>query len=171
MAKRLSPMQQRFIAELQRGLPGTEAAIAAGYSPKTAKHAAYDLQHRNALVMAELRKVRAHLSALTEYNGERAADDCDKGMQFALRTDNANAFMKAVELKARLNGLLRDKLDVTVERLDINDALAAARARAAVRPLCDLPPPIDGEFEALPSSQRVRSIDNESTSPLVGHNQ
>jgi hypothetical protein len=156
-------MQLRFIAELQRGLQGTDAAIAAGYSAKTAKHAAYQLQHQNKLVIAELKKVRTNLAVATEYNGERAADDCDKGMDFALRTQNANAFIKAVELKAKLTGLLREKLDITVERIDITDALAAARARASVRPMCDPIPAIEGEFEALPGSAGRGSIDNKST--------
>lgn len=164
MPRELNQRQRQFIAEIQKGATGVRAAIAAGYSPRTAKHAAYQLLHENKLVRAELEKVRQQLSELTEYNGERCADDCDKGMEFALRTENANAYVRAVELKARLNGLLRDKLDVTVERIDIGDALAAARARVdQLRPICDPPAAIEGEFKQLPGVPAARSIDCEST--------
>lgn len=168
MAQQLTQRQRRFIAELQKGVSGAQAAIAAGYSPRTAKHAAHQLMHDNKLVMAELEKVRQNLAAATEYNGERCMADCDKGMDFAMRTDNANAFIRAVELKAKVTGVLREKIDITVERIDIADALAAAKARATVRPICDPVEPIDGEFKALPSSAGARSVDCESTAPFGG---
>jgi len=60
-----------------------------------------------------------------------------------------------------------DKLDLTIEhRLDIGGALAAARARATLRPSCDLPPPIEGEFEAVPSVEAARSVDKQSVSQV-----
>lgn len=60
-----------------------------------------------------------------------------------------------------------DKLDISVEhRLDIGGALAAARARATLRPMCDLPAPIEGEFEAVPSVEPARTVDKQSTSQL-----
>ncbi|HET6807280.1 MAG TPA: terminase small subunit [Frateuria sp.] len=164
MTRKLSPRQQRFIAEIQKGVPGVQAAIAAGYSVRSAKHAAYQLLHENKLVRAELERVRQQLVALTEYNGERCMAECDDGIAFARRTDNANAFARLVELKARLTGLLREKVDITVERIDVTDALAAARARVdRMRPPCDLPPAIEGEFQQLPGIPGRRSIDCEST--------
>lgn len=167
MAQQLTQRQRLFIAELQKGVSGAQAAIAAGYSPRTAKHAAHQLMHDNKLVMAELEKVKQHLAVATEYNGERCMADCDKAMVFATKTENANAFVRAVELKARLSGHLREKVDVTIEhRVDLGEALAAAKARAAVRPICDPAEPIDGEFKALPSSASARPIDCESIGPF-----
>ena len=164
MTRKLSPRQQLFIAEIQKGVPGRQAAIAAGYSPRTAKQMAYQLMHQNELVRAELERVRQNLATLAEYNGERCMADCDKGMDFALKTDNANAFVRAAELKARLAGLLREKVDITVERIDVTDALAAARARVdQLRLPCDPAATIEGDFKALPSSAGERAVDCEST--------
>lgn len=60
-----------------------------------------------------------------------------------------------------------DKLDVTVEhRIDISDALAAARARATLRPMCDPVDVIEGEVVAAPSVEPVRAIDKQSTATL-----
>jgi hypothetical protein len=120
--------------------------------------------HQNAMVMAELDKVRQNLAVATEYNGERCMAELDSAIAFAKEHKQATAVVKAVELRARLAGLLRDKLDVTVERVDINDALASARARVEqTRPPCDPAAAIEGEFQALPSSAGRGSIDNKST--------
>lgn len=162
MARELTPKQRRFIAAFQTGIPAAQAAVQAGYSPKTAKHAAYQLMHDNKLVRAELDKLRQHLIAEAEYNGEKALADCDNGMAFAIKTANANAYVRAAELKMRLTGLLRDKLDITVDHVDIGGALAEARARALRLP-CDLAPAIEGEFEAVPSSAPPGATNNEST--------
>lgn len=164
MSRQLSQKQRLFIAELQKGATGADAAKAAGYSPKAAKFAAYRLM-QNELVRAELDKVRQNLAAATEYNGERCMAELDSAIAFAKEHKQANAVVKAVELRARLAGLLRDKLDVTVEqRVDINDALASARARVdQLRLPCDPADVIDGEIVAAPGSAGPGSIDNKST--------
>lgn len=70
----------------------------------------------------------------------------------------------ASKIKPRTYG---DKLDVTVEhRIDISDALAAARARATLRPMCDPVDVIEGEVIAAPSVEPVRAIDKQSTATL-----
>lgn len=69
----------------------------------------------------------------------------------------------ASKLNARVFG---DKLDITVEqRVDLAGALAEARERATLRLMCDSAPPIDGEFEQLPSVTGHRSVDDESVAP------
>jgi hypothetical protein len=61
-----------------------------------------------------------------------------------------------------------DKLDVTVEhRLDIGEALAAARARAMLRPMCDPADVIEGEIVAAPSVEPPRAVDKQSTLPEI----
>ncbi|SFP63827.1 terminase small subunit [Frateuria terrea] len=163
MPRQLSQKQRLFIAELQKGANGADAAKAAGYSPHAAKFQAYRLM-QNELVRAELDKVRQNLAAATEYNGERCMAELDSAIAFAKEHKQANAVVKAVELRARLAGLLRDKLDVTVEqRVDINDALEAARARAALRLPCDPAATIEGEFQQLPGVAGRGSVDCEST--------
>jgi phosphoenolpyruvate-protein kinase (PTS system EI component) len=61
-----------------------------------------------------------------------------------------------------------DKLDVSIDhRIDISDALAAARSRATLRPRCDPVDAIDAEFEALPSVATPGSVDKQSTQPAL----
>lgn len=131
----------------------------AGYSRRSAKHTAHQLLHENKLVRAELERVRQHLAETTEYNGERCMAECSEAIQRAIANKNDNAVARLIETKARLAGLLRDKIDLTVEqKVDLTDALAAAKSRV-VRSMCDLPPPIDGQFVALPSAADVRPPD------------
>jgi phage terminase small subunit len=160
--RELTPRQRRFIAAFQTGVTAAHAAVQAGYSPRSAKHTAYSLMHENALVRAELDKLRQHLIAEAEYNGAKAMADCESGMAFAVKTDNANAYVRAVELKMRLTGLLREKVDITVERVDLAGALAEARERAQLRLRCDSDPTIEGDFVAVPGVAADRPIDSES---------
>lgn len=166
MPRQLSQKQRLFIAELQKGANGADAAKAAGYSPHAAKFQAYRLL-QNELVRAELDKVRQNLAAATEYNGERCMAELDSAIAFAKEHKQANAVVKAVELRARLAGLLREKVDVTVERIDIGDALSAAKARA-LRLRCDPAHVIEGEFEPLADLAPRRASDYESAAPLIG---
>jgi hypothetical protein len=56
-----------------------------------------------------------------------------------------------------------DKLDLTIEhRLDIGEALAAARARANVRPMCDPVDVIEGEVIDSQAESSVKPIDKQS---------
>lgn len=164
MPRNLTPKQQAFIAAYQGGMTALDAAIHAGYSPRTAKQAAYQLKHKNKLVAAELAKAQQRLAEAAEYNGERCMAELDKAIAFAVQTKQPNAYVKAIELRARLAGLLRDKVDVTVERIDINGALSAARARIdKLRLPCDPTDVIEGEVVAAPGSAGSGSIDNKST--------
>ncbi len=163
MPRELTPRQSAFVAAFQTGMPAAQAAVQAGYSPRSAKHTAYSLMHENKLVRAELDKLREKLVAEAEYNGAKAMADCESGMAFAVKTDNANAYVRAVELKMRLVGLLREKVDITVERVDLAGALAEAKERAHLRLRCDSDPPIDGYFVAVPGVATDRPIDGEST--------
>lgn len=163
MPRQLTQKQRAFIAAYQSGLSGTQAAIQAGYSAHSARHTANHLVNNTPAVRAELDKVAQNLAEAAGYNGERCMAELDKAIAFAIETKQPNAYVKAIELRARLAGLLRDKLDVTIERADMAEALAAARARV-VRPMRDPDDSIDGEFISLPHSAGTGSIDNESTS-------
>lgn len=172
MPRELTTKQRAFIAAYQTGISATQAVIQAGYSKHSARHIAHTLMHDNKLVRAELDKVSNALAEAAEYNGERAMREADEAIVFAKQHKQASAVVKALELKARLAGLLRDKLDVTIERVEIGDALAAARARV-LRPMCDPAESdgaqIEGEFVALPAFAGSRTpsspIDSESTAP------
>lgn len=72
---------------------------------------------------------------------------------------------RASKLIPRVYG---DKLDVTVEhRIDIGDALAAARARVVqLRPMCDPTDAIEGEIVDTPSVEPPSAVDKQSTPTL-----
>lgn len=71
----------------------------------------------------------------------------------------------ASKIKPRVYG---DKLDITLDhRIDIGDALAAARSRVVqLRPMCDPVDVIEGEIVAAPSDEPARSVDKQSTPAL-----
>lgn len=162
MTNQLTPRQQKFIAAWQMGVDGTAAAVAAGYKPKAARWSAWNLLNNNKLVMAEVKRLQAGLAKAAEYNGEKCMAECDAAITFAQKTQNANALARLIELKAKLTGLLREKLDITMEhKVNIGDALAQAKERA-LRPSCDPAPAIEGEFVALPGVPDTRAIDSQS---------
>lgn len=71
---------------------------------------------------------------------------------------------RASKLKARVYG---DKLDVTVDhRVDLGEALAAARARATLRPICDPQDVIEGEVVDSPKESDASAVDKQSTPAL-----
>jgi phage terminase small subunit len=162
MTNKLTPKQQKFIAAWQTGIDGTHAAIGAGYSRKSARYTAYHLLNENAAVMAEVAKVREQLAEDAKYNGEKCMAECDAGITFAKATNNANALARLIELKAKLTGLLVQKIDLNIEnRANVAEALAEARARVQ-RPRCDPSPAIEGEFVALPGVAEGRTVDDQS---------
>jgi phage terminase small subunit len=166
MARTLSTRQQLFIAAMQRGVTGTQAAIEAGYSAHSAKSRAHVLM-TNERVSAELARVREKLAAEAEYNGTKCMAELDNAITFALETKQPNAYVKAIELRARLAGLLRDKLDITVEqKVDLAGALAEARERS-LRLRCDSDQPIEGDFVALPQSVGHQPPDKQSGTEFV----
>lgn len=163
MTRDLTPKQRKFIAALVAGKPGTEAAVAAGYPAKSAKHAAYQLTHENQGVRTELARIAANLSQEAEYNARKAVIEIDEDILEAKGHKQYSAVAKLRELKMRLFNLLREKVDITVERVDINDALATARNRAALRPMRDLPITIEGEAVGAQAPRIAEPIDCKST--------
>lgn len=54
------------------------------------------------------------------YNAEQAMLEAEEAMQFARETENANAFVKAIELRSKLKGLLIEKHQVQQVGFQIN---------------------------------------------------
>ncbi|MEZ2417663.1 terminase small subunit [Luteibacter sp. RCC_6_2] len=168
MPRDLNPKQRKFIAALVSGKPGTEAAIAAGYPARSAKHAAYQLTHENQAVRAELQRIAAALCQEADYGARTAVVELDAKIVAAEGVKQFGAVAKFLELKMRVFGLLRDKLDITVERVDINGALTDARNRVSQRPMRDLPITIEADAVGAQALRIVGPIDNKSIDPS-GH--
>lgn len=108
----LTPKQQLFIAEYLKDNNGARAAEAAGYSKQNARSQAYQLLNHQPAVITALEEERKKLQVATQYNAERAMAEAEDAMTFALQTENANAYVKAVELRAKLTGLMIERHDV-----------------------------------------------------------
>lgn len=172
-AELLTPLQQAFVHEYAKGdKSATQAAIAAGYSPRTARVQVYSLL-RNAGVKAELDRIRERITKKTVYDATAAFNEAGEAMEIARKTNNSHAFTKAVELRSKLHGLLTDKLLVETVSVDLTAALRDAKARVSaafpppVRPMRDPAPAIDAEFAALPKPCDAGPIDKQSGVPVL----
>jgi len=111
-ARKLTPKQAAFVAEYLKDSNGTRAAIVAGYGEKNAKQTAWKLLHKIPAVVDAVAAARTEVQEQAIYNLQAAMDEAEKTIEFARETKNANAMAKAVELRAKLNGLLIDRHDV-----------------------------------------------------------
>lgn len=118
--KKLTPQQAKFVAEYLRHGEGKAAAIAAGYSEHSAASQASVMLSTNEAVKEAIAAARNTLIAEGTYNLKTAMKEAEDAMQFAKDTDNANAYTKAVELRAKLNGLLIEKHAHTMVGFSVN---------------------------------------------------
>lgn len=86
---------------------------------------------RHPLIVAELEKIAAEVRKQTVYDATAAHAEAERVAEFAKKTKNANAYLGAVTLKARLAGLLVERAQIDLNQtVDIGAALAEAKARA-----------------------------------------
>jgi hypothetical protein len=112
MNKKKNPLtiqQRKFIEHYLRTGNGTQSAIHAGYSRRSASAQANNLLNKNKSVMFEVEKARKKSEARAAYNYEVAMDECKEGMDLARTTENAGAFVNAVKIRSQLTGLLVEK--------------------------------------------------------------
>jgi phage terminase small subunit len=123
----LTPKQAAFVQEYLVDLNGTQAAIRAGYSPKTANEQAARLL-ANASVQAAVTKGREKLAAKVEVTAERVLG----GLLAEATADDGpmckSARVKAWELLGKHLGLLTDRSKVEVSG-DVTGYLAMSLER------------------------------------------
>jgi hypothetical protein len=153
----LTPREVEFCSLIADGLPANKALARLGmtkweyHQARTREPAFESALARARAILQEDRVDRIHEIATTEPDVNRARTIID-GIKW---------------VAGKYNRTFNDKLDITVEhRIDISDALAAARARATLRPMRDPADTIDAEFEALPGVEPVGSIDKQSLPQL-----
>lgn len=116
--------KQLLYAELRaKGLTQKEASEKVGYSSRTGALKA----ERNPQVREYLAEVQKQSAIRASYVVGTAMDEALDGMEFAKATKNATAYVKAVELRAKLSGLLIDKVEVFTA--DLRGALLEASKR------------------------------------------
>ena len=123
----LKPKHAEFVHHFLQSANGTEAAKRAGYAEAHTSQEAYRLLRR-ADVKAAIDAARTTLAECSLYDVQRAMAEALAGIRFAMETKNANALVKGIELRARLSGLLIERIEVAT--VDIASALTEARARA-----------------------------------------
>ena len=135
------------------------AAVKAGYSVKRAKQAAYELM-RDPDVKREIdrqlaNKLENKLATIEtrakskEVSRESLCQDCDELID-ECKTQGAGAYqmqtrLKAIELKAKLYGLLSEKVELGLDDKLI-ELLESGRKRSGLTPAIDAIPVIKGEL-------------------------
>lgn len=119
-SKPLSKKQALFVREYIKCGVGADAARAAGYSDKSAKHTAWILLNRNATVVAAIDEARKELQQETKHDLNAACKQALESYEMAKECKNPYSMVKAAELMAKLNGLLieRKQVEALVGRID-----------------------------------------------------
>jgi len=110
-------------------------------------------------VMAAIDQARRQMLEAAAYTAERAMSEAERALEFAEENKNAMAMVKAVELRAKLAGLLIERIDQRVATVDIGAALEEARGRV----LSD-GTPHDKTATIKADSADIRSTDQEGAS-------
>ncbi len=152
---RLTPQQEKFAQGVASGKSQAEAYREA--YPRSKKWD-QDAVYSNASTMASDTKVlqridelRKPIVARVRYDLEKAMTEAQEGMQLARSLENPSAFVSAVTLRSKLNGLLVDRHMAVPHILDgltheevraLHDALAAKVREIDVTPKpAELPAP------------------------------
>ena len=106
--------RQRFVRSyvLNSG-NAAQAVRESGYSIKGATTRGYKLLKEPDIKVA-IDALRRQVATRTGYGVDKAMSELEEAMTFAKKTENATAFVRAVELRAKLNGVLVDRLDARV---------------------------------------------------------
>jgi phage terminase small subunit len=140
----LTDRQREYVQHLARGLDSRVAARSAGYSESFSKVASHRLGKKTAVAQA-IESIRAEGMKIAVYDLATAMREAEAVCAFAKLHKNAMAYCKGTELRAKLSGLLIDRVEVV--EVDLRGALARAEARVVNAtqlsgPLCDASPPV-----------------------------
>ena len=123
--KKLTAKQRKFCNEYMLDLNGTQAAIRAGYSKKTA----YSIANEN-LIKPEIQEQIAILQKKTQDKYEITQDslirEITSDQELARTLKQTSTAMKGSELKGKLTGLLTDKVVVS-GKLTLEQIVAARK--------------------------------------------
>lgn len=119
--RQLSEKQQKFIEAFLRTGSTKQAAIAGGYAGAEGKHGSQigNQVKRAKAVRDAIEAAQKRVVAKGVYSLEQAMKEADDAILFSRATENANAYVKAVELKAKLNGLLIEKHEINTTPFQI----------------------------------------------------
>src|ERR1043165_1177456 len=110
MEDALTDKQRRYVENIAKGMPSREAALAAGYSPSFARVAAHRLGKKSEVSRA-IESIQAEGRKVAVYDLATAMKEAEDVCAFAKLHKNAMAYCKATELRAKLSGLLIDRIE------------------------------------------------------------
>jgi phosphatidylserine/phosphatidylglycerophosphate/cardiolipin synthase-like enzyme len=117
---------RRIIQRVARGEDWVPAARAEGCSPSYAR-VIHTRMMKHPVVVRELDAIRRDARREAVYGVVEAMAQAQKGIDLAERHKNPMAFIKGCELRAKLSGLLIDRVEVAV--VDLRGSLEAAKTR------------------------------------------
>ena len=143
----LNDRQRRFVGLVASGQSLAEAARSAGFSRSYARKANHLLMKHPAIARA-IAAIRAEARTASAYTVIQCMREANDAAAFAKANKQSMALVRAVELRARLSGLLIDRVEVV--NVDLRGALERAESRivnvtnmplAALAPVEPLPLP------------------------------
>ncbi len=108
MTGKLSPKQERFVAEYLKDQNATQAAIRAGYSKKTAAQQGSRLL-MNVEVSKAVGKRQQRVAKKAEITVESLAAEYEEARRLAKKEGQASAMVAATTGKGKLSGLLVER--------------------------------------------------------------
>lgn len=120
----LTDKQRRYVQHVASGMESRQAAKAAGYSDSYAKVAAHRLKKKPSVAKA-LEAVRREGLQMAAFGLLEAMNEAESAATFARLHKNPMALVKATELRAKLSGLMIDRVEVAC--VDLKGALLEAR--------------------------------------------
>ena len=120
MTEQLNPRQDRFVDEYLLDGNGTQAAIRAGYSPKTAYSIASENLRKPDIQQAIAERQR-QLAEKRLWDRERLVSEAESNLHLAREHKQMGSANGALELIGRVTGLLNEKQQqsVTVTKITV----------------------------------------------------
>lgn len=126
----MTPRKRALALAVAGGQAQTAVAKSLNYADSTATSIGRVL--KEPAVAALIESVQTELREKAMYNLQDAVDECDSIIAFAREQRNAMAMSKTLELKTKLLGYHRERIEL-VNDINIRTAMDDARARVATR--------------------------------------
>lgn len=112
------PRRQRFVEHYLLCGNAVVAAERAGYrgSPGTMRRTAHRVLHTPE-VAAAITAARKAIATRNEFSFDTAMSQLREDRQFAIKTENATAAVRASELMAKMSGHLVDRIDARIQQV------------------------------------------------------
>ena len=149
--KPLTSRQNLYVTNVLAGLSESQAARKAGYGKAYSYKAAQTIGNIPAVKEA-IEKGQANLRERAMYDQDEFIKELDKGLQFGYLRNNPMSIAKFLELKAKLYGLLIERVETV--SIDITAALAEAKRRTAITATVE-PVSLPSSLDEATASARV----------------